>query len=122
MWTTLKNVELLWAFAIICIGISQALMGCLIVWQKVQLSQMKGAVMGLVDDLNAIKEQLGKAKDEIVGKISDLESALAASGTPDPAVSAAVDSLKEAAQALDDVVPDVVAPVEPVPVEPTDSE
>lgn len=70
--------------------------------------------MGLADDLNAVNAQLDKAKGEIVAKIGSLEDALAAAGTPDPAVSAAVDALKSAAQGLDDVVADAVAPAAPV--------
>lgn len=79
--------------------------------------------MGLVDDLNAVKDQLGKAKVEIVSKIGDLEIAVATAGQPSAEVAAAVASLKEAAQALDDVVPDAVAEavaeaaVEPVVVD-----
>lgn len=71
--------------------------------------------MGLVDDLNAVKDQLGKVKAEIVGKLGELQNALAdATSTKDEAVAAAVASLKEAAQALDDVVPDAIAPAPPV--------
>lgn len=71
--------------------------------------------MGLVDDLNSVRDELTKAQSEIVTKISGLEAALAAAGTPDPAVADAVEALKAAAQNLDDVVPDVV--VEEPPVE-----
>lgn len=93
--------------------------------------------MGLVDDLNKIKDQLSKAKEEIVGKLGSLQNALADAKTVnDPAVAEAVAALKEASQALDDIVPDEVvtdaavaeladavgeavsdAPVEPVVVE-----
>ena len=66
--------------------------------------------MGLVDDLNAINIQLGKAKDEIVGKINDLEAANANAGVENAEVTAALASLKESAQGLDDVVADAVAP------------
>ena len=79
--------------------------------------------MGLADDLNAIKDQLDKAKGEIVGKIGSLEDAIAAAGNVDPNVSAALAAVKEAAQALDDVVADApVAPVEPVADEGTVTE
>ena len=73
--------------------------------------------MALADDLNAVKDQLVKAQSEIVAKISDLESALADAGTVPAAVTEAVDALKGVAQALDDVVPDVV-PEPPVVEEP----
>lgn len=67
--------------------------------------------MGLVDDLNAIKAQLDKAKSEIVSKIGDLEIAVASAGEPSAEVVAALAAVKEAAQGLDDVVADAVAPV-----------
>lgn len=67
--------------------------------------------MGLVDDLNSIKDQLSKAKGEIVGKIADLEAANANAGVENAEVTAAVAALKDAAQGLDDVVADAVAPV-----------
>lgn len=70
--------------------------------------------MGLVDDLNAVRDQLGKAQGEIVAKIGDLESALAAAGADSAAVADAVTSLKAAAQSLDDVVPDPVVEEPPV--------
>jgi len=74
--------------------------------------------MGLVDDLKAVGDQLAKAKGEIVGKLDSLESALANAGTDSAEVTAAVAALKDAAQGLDDVVADAIAPapVEDAPV------
>ena len=67
--------------------------------------------MGAVQDtVNQIADQLAKAKTEIVTKIADLEAQVAAGEIPD------LTALKEAAQALDDVVLDV-PPVEEPPVE-----
>lgn len=74
--------------------------------------------MALIDDLNAVKDQLVKAKLEIVEKLSALEVALVSSGAESAEVVAAVGALRDAAQALDDVVPDSSAPVV-VPVEET---
>lgn len=60
------------------------------------------------DDVNAVVDQLNKASSEIQGRIKDLEDQVAAGETPD------LTALKQAAQALDDVVPDSV-PDEPAP-------
>ena len=81
--------------------------------------------MGLSEDLNAVSVQLEKAKDEISGEIGELEGALALAGDQPQAVTDAVEALKQVAQGLDDLVPDVsdlpvepvVAPVEEAPVE-----
>lgn len=65
--------------------------------------ELKGIIMGsLQDAVDAITAQLAKAQAEIIAKISDLEAVIAAGGTPD------LTALKAAAQALDDVVPDVI--------------
>ena len=66
-----------------------------------------GAVQDAVDQVAA---QLAKAKAEIVAKVADLEAQVAAGEIPD------LTALKEAAQALDDVVLDV-PPVGEPPVE-----
>jgi hypothetical protein len=63
----------------------------------------------LQDTLDKITNQLGKAKDEIVNQIANLETQIAAGETPD------LTALTEAAQALDDVVPD--QPAEETPTE-----
>ena len=92
-----------------------------------QLVFGKRAIMSVSEELAAIKLQLRKAKIEIGAKLADLnanvvnlEGALATAGTVDPAVTAALEEVKAAAQEIDDIVPDVVdAPVEPAPVEDT---
>jgi hypothetical protein len=89
-----------------------------------QLVFGKRAIMSVAEELDGIKSQLRKAKIEISTKLADLnasivnlEGALATAGTPDPAVAAALEEVKVAAQEIDDIVPDVVdAPVEPAPV------
>jgi malonyl CoA-acyl carrier protein transacylase len=69
----------------------------------------KGVVMSEVQDaVDAVVVQLSKAKAEIVSEIESLEAAVV-SGEP-----VDLTALKAAAQALDDVVVDVV---EEVPVE-----
>lgn len=107
------------AIGMVCVAVSLILIVALVLLEEVRNSTVKEIIMGLVDDLNGIKDQLAKAKDEIVGKLGSLQNALAdATSLNDPAVAAAVDSLKEAAQALDDVVPDeVVAEVTEAVVE-----
>ncbi|MGV9540911.1 hypothetical protein ACWDSF_06260 [Nocardia beijingensis] len=62
-----------------------------------------------------MRDQLAKARVEILTKIGDLENQLAAAGKLDEADQAAINDLKDAAQAIDDVVPDKAA--EPAPVE-----
>lgn len=77
-----------------------------------KLSQL-GITMGAVQDaVDQVAAQLAKAKAEIVAKIADLEAQVAAGETPD------LTALKEAAQALDDVVLDVpdVPPADEPPV------
>ena len=109
MAATLSDVELLWAVAIICLGSAQVLLSGLLLEQIFRTGQMKGFVMGLVEDIKALKEQLDKARGEIVAKIAGLEAAVnAAPLGPDPAVLEAVAELKASVQSLDDVVPDAV--------------
>jgi hypothetical protein len=70
--------------------------------------------MGAVSDaLAGVKDQLSKARVEILTKIGDLENRLAAAGKLDEADQAAINDLKDAAQACDDIVPD--AAPEPAP-------
>lgn len=70
--------------------------------------------MGAVSDALAdVKDQLSKARVEILTKIGDLENRLAVAGKLDEADQAAINDLKDAAQAYDDIVPD--AAPEPAP-------
>lgn len=57
--------------------------------------------------LSALKDQLTKANGEIQAKIQALIDAANAADTVNPTLQAAIDDLKPAAQALDDIVPDV---------------
>ena len=67
-----------------------------------RINCLEGLIMTEAQDaVDAVVSQLGKAKDEVLGKIADLEAQVAAGETPD------FTALKAAAQALDDVVPDV---------------
>lgn len=120
MAATLSGVELLWALGIIGISCSQVLVACLVLEQTCRLGQLKEAIVSLADDLNAVRDQLSKAKGEIVAKIGGLETALASAGDPDPAVAAAVEALKSAAQELDDVVPDAASEDAPATDTPTE--
>lgn len=72
--------------------------------------------MSAVDDILAgVTDQLGKAKGEIVAKIDELQAQVAAGQPPSQDT---LDALKAAAQALDDIVPDV--PSEDAPEEPVE--
>lgn len=59
-------------------------------------------------ELVAFKEQLAKANDEIQAKIQALTDAANSADTVDPELQAAIDDLKPAVEALDNIVPDVV--------------
>lgn len=67
-----------------------------------------GTQADLAAQLAALSDQLVKAKGEIVAKIADLETAIGNQDNVSPELQAAFDALKPAAQALDDIVPDVV--------------
>lgn len=69
-----------------------------------RISRVEYAVGAVQDAVDALVVQLGKAKTEVLSKIDELEAQIAAGETPD------LSALKDAVQALDDVVPD--APVE----------
>ena len=73
----------------------------LLIWRK---------LVSINEDLAVIKLKLVKAKTEIVTKITDLEAALA--NSPEAVDPALVAELKDMANSLDDVVPDVEDPAE----------
>lgn len=75
------------------------------IWLRIEVLRVANAE--LIADVVA---QLGKAKAEIVAKIGGLEAAVA-SGED---LSGPLAELVAAAQGLDDVVPDVVVPGEPL--------
>lgn len=77
-----------------------------------QLESIKEMLMTARDDVAAVTAQLTKAKGEILAKLDELQTAID-NGT---VTSADLDPLRQAAQALDDVVVD--QPAEP-PAEPT---
>lgn len=63
----------------------------------------------VLEAIAANAAQLAKAKAEIVGKIADLEAQIGAGAGMDE-VLVALESIKAAAQGLDDVVPDAPTP------------
>lgn len=69
--------------------------------------------MARVDELSAIVAEVAVAVDAVIVHVADLEARLAASGTEDPRVGEAVDSLAAARAKLVAAVP-APAP-EPVP-------
>jgi uncharacterized coiled-coil DUF342 family protein len=77
------------------------------------LKEIRMNINQLAETLVAIKAQLTKAKEEIVNKITSLEEALE-NVTLSPEAEAALASLNDAAQALDDIVPDEEPVEEPV--------
>ena len=72
----------------------------LMVWVYLSVKEISMSSAQVVVD--QVVAQLGKAKDEIVAEIQRLEDAAAAGETLD------LSALSDAAQRLDDVVPDVV--------------
>ena len=75
----------------------------------------------LATALGAVNDKLEKAKTEILAKIAELQDALANVEVPADA-QAALDTLVAKAQALDDIVPEVVPPVVETPVVETPAE
>jgi chromosome segregation ATPase len=67
--------------------------------------------------LRAMGEQLAKTKQEILDEVSALKTALEAGGGTTPEVDAAMQSLQDAVQQLDDLNPDAPAPA-PAPTTP----
>lgn len=75
-----------------------------------QIKRLRRLIVSEAQDaVDAVTVQLGKAKDELVAKIDDLQAQVDAGEAPD------LTALREAAQALDDVVPDAVPEPEPEP-------
>lgn len=101
----------MWAVGLICVAAAQVLVGVLMIQQTRWTGNAREYVMGLVDDLKAIKDQLGRAHEEIVARVASLDAKLAAAGVADPEVVATLEAIKATAQALDDIVPDDVATV-----------
>ena len=78
------------------------------------IHRLKGTIMTAAQDaVDAITAKLDKAKDEILTEIETLKAQVAEGQTPD------LSRLEAAAQALDDVVPDV-EPSDPEPEEPAE--
>lgn len=60
----------------------------------------------LAAQLLAVRDQLGKASAEITARVAVLEAAIVAAGNSTPEVDAALEAVKQIAQALDDLNPD----------------
>lgn len=71
------------------------------------------SLMGINEELFAVKAALAEASSEIVGKISELESQIVATETVDPAL---LDEVKSLATGLANIVPNAVESVEDSPV------
>lgn len=71
------------------------------------------------DTVNAAVAQIRKGTGEVLARISDLQAQVEAAGV---AEQIDLTSLTEAAQALDDIVPDAAEVPEEVPAEVTDAE
>lgn len=73
-------------------------------------NQLEGKInLSTQDTVNAVVAQLGKAKGEIVVKLAEVQAQLDAAGVTPEAVD--LSALVAAAEALDGIVPDVVAEV-----------
>ena len=82
-----------------------------------ELEEINMKLSELAAAITEVSEQLAKAQVEIMTKIEELEAALADIELPQDAQDA-IAALKEQAQRLDDVVPEVLPTPEPAP-EPT---
>lgn len=71
-----------------------------------QTAELKGYLMTAREDVQAVVTQLGKAKDEILARLAELQTAID-NGT---VTVADLQPLRDAAQSLDDIVPDVPEP------------
>jgi ABC-type transporter Mla subunit MlaD len=69
--------------------------------QKIMANQAE-----LAAQLSAVSAQLAKASGEIVARVAALEQAIANAGNSTPEVDAALEAVKQIAQALDDLNPD----------------
>jgi hypothetical protein len=96
-------------------------------YEKEQFRKLKRYVDMKVSELTSIINgavvELKKAQDEIVSKqvelydrIQVLEGALVSAGDVPAEALAAIEELKTVAQSLDGIVPDIITPVEPIPV------
>lgn len=72
-------------------------------WRMLTMSQAQ------VDAIKQITDQINRSTAEIKAKIKMLEDAIANAGTDDPAVTAALADLKTAANANDDIAPEIVS-------------
>lgn len=70
---------------------------------KEDLTAIWEAIMTARDDVAAVVSELGKAKDEILARLDELQTAID-QGT---VTAADLEPLRQAAQSLDDIVPDV---------------
>jgi len=116
-------MELLAAIAVIALSSGMLLLAILQIELNYRVGLLEEQVMGLAEELLAIKDQADKARAEITAKLDSLEAAVLAQPLgPDPAVLQAVAALKESVQSLDDVVPDAPAdqPADQPLVDPVD--
>jgi hypothetical protein len=64
----------------------------------------------LANQLLTVRDQLTKASAEIQSRVATLEEAIANAGNSTPEVDAALDGVKQIAQALDELNPDAPTP------------
>lgn len=75
--------------------------------------ELKGRIMALQDDVNALSAQVVKVKDEITRKIADLIASVdALQAQIDAGNNIDLSMLRADIQSLDDIVPDVAPPTE----------
>ena len=87
---------------------------------RIEARQMatQAEIDALTTRLGDVGSQLSRGLGEVLGTIQDLKEQLEAGNTVDlSALESQVNSIAETAQALDDVVPDVIPDPEPLPDE-----
>ena len=79
-----------------------------------QISELNQTLVSIVSQLNAAHDEIVAKQTELNTHIASLEASLSTAGEIPADAAAAIDSLKTATQALDDIVP-APAPVDPAP-------
>ena len=76
---------------------------------------LEGKIMGINEELFAVRDHLVEASNEILAKLTELEDQLANKNAVDPVL---LDEVRSLAESLADIVPNPVPDEEPKPIVP----
>ena len=76
---------------------------------------LEGKIMGINEELFAVRDNLVEASNEILAKLTELEDQLANKNAVDPVL---LDEVRSLAESLADIVPNSVPDEEPEPIVP----